>query len=276
MNLNLNKPYPIISAVTTAFLILITGCEEITDFPGMSESEVRPVVEAVLTSKPEVQQVRVSYSTSLNDSLSSTAFEDAVVKIYTDQGDTVIYEYAGDGLYKSKPFCALEGKKYTLEVIMGNLVTRSISEIVPVKNIDSLYYKIYQKTKKDTLFHVFINAGQVDPAQVKYYLVQLYKNDTLVTTGNQIWSFHDKYMMNLNDIELPENLRRGDTVDLELQTITKSMYDYYYLFSHNIFSEGLTDQNYRTNPPEMFDKNVLGYFQVSAVSRKRIVIGSRE
>lgn len=260
-------------SIGALLIVFLAGCEEIVDFPAESEYRKMPVIEAQLTNQFEPQRVRVSYTSTLADSLSCIAEADAHVLIYSDKGDTAFFTYESNGWYTSPLFAAEAGKLYTLEVKTANMVTKARSELIPEKTIDSLYYKrSYKEKSNDTIFHVFLNAGEADSMRVRYYNLQAYVNGHEVTRGDEIWIFDDKYLYNLENIELPVQIRRRDTVDIELHTITKPMYEYLTGYANLLFSDQMINQNYRVNPPMMFDKQVMGYFKVSAISRKRIIV----
>lgn len=269
MSLNLNKHLIKISGIV-AFVVVISGCQTINDFPKETNIKRFLAVESTFTTREEEQKVRVSYTAFLSDSASSTPIENAEVSIVSDQGEFIRFDYFENGWYiSSNPCAAVEGRKYTLQIKTDSLIVTSTSGTEPVRNIETLYYK---PLKNNTAFHVFANAGSVDPKNVKYYMCQMYVNDSLITSGSQIWAISDKYLTTLNNFELPWDVHHGDTVDVELQTLTQGAYDYYLTFSKEMQGSGLSYLYYKTNPPTMFNTFVLGYFQVSAVSRKRIVI----
>lgn len=269
MSLNLNR-----FILFVALPGLLAGCEEIVDFPEESHYTKLPVVEALLTNRFEPQRVRVSYTSALSDSLSCVPVSNANVLIYSDKGDTAVFSYESNGWYVSQPFSAEVGKLYTLYVETGGMITRSYSELIPEKTIDSLYYKRDFKGKtSDTIYHIYLNAGEIDSSDVRYYILQAFINSKDVTRGDEMWIFDDKYLYDMENIELPADIRPRDTVDIELHTLTKPMYDYFLGYANILFADQMVNQNYRVNPPLMFDQQVLGYFKVSAVSRKRIIVG---
>lgn len=265
MSSNLNRFYQILFVIS-----LLWACEEISDFPESGNDIKIPVVEAILTSNSGTHEVNISYTTFLNDTVSSRSVENASVKVWTDSGDTIVFLHMKNGIYKSKPFAVEAEKQYTLHVETPDFKVTSISKPEPVKIIDSLYYRL--ENSKDSTYHVYLNAGSIDPQNTRYYLIQAFRNNKLVTKGDEIWIFEDKYLDNLNNIEMFHNFKYGDTLDIELQSLTKPVYDYYSALLNILVYNQLSSQNYITNPPKLFKENVLGYFQVSMVSRRRIIV----
>lgn len=250
------------------------GCEQIVDFPdNKKEYEKRLVVEGFLTDIFEEQKVRVTYTLPLSDSLSCEVVPNAKVMIYSNSGDTVFLTYKEDGWYKSAPFSAQITKQYTLEVQIGDFVTKSVSDCLPGQQLDSLYFKRYRlSVGKDTVYHIYFNAGLTDPNINRYYMVEVFRNKKKLTEGDEVWTFSDKNLTSLSNIEIPAETHLGDTVDVELHSLTAPMFHYFSQYSEVIFSDIIVNQNYRENPPIMFDQKVLGYFKVSSVHSKRIII----
>lgn len=258
--------------VIILFLGIIIGCESVVDFPAITNGVRYPVIEAVITNLNEAQKVRVSYTTALDDSLSSLPVSNAHVFVYSNVGDTVVYHYTEDGWYASDPFYAVAGKTYTLTVSIDSAIFNTPGSIIPMHGIDSLYAKHVPDSNKDSAYFVSFNAGGVDPDFTRYYQINIYKNDSLLTGGTNIAVFSDEFLTALNGINLPFTYLRKDTVVIELFSISKEMFDYYLSLTTNIFSLNYRSSGYQTNPPQMFGISALGYFQVSAVDKKQIII----
>lgn len=269
MSLNLNR---LLLYLMFGLLMVVGGCEAISDFPENGNNARVPVIEAVITSKNEPQKIKVSYTATLGSDSSSIPIENAIVRVWNNQGDTVNFHHAGTGEYYSPKFAAEEGKSYTLQVKTPFFTAVSVSEAMPVKTIDSIYCRL--ENVKDSTYHVFLNAGKVDPSTTSYYIVQAYKGSELITKGDELWILEDKYLDNINDLEVFYEFKHGDTLYFELQSLTKPLFNYYSALKSLLVLDQLYSQNYKSNPPKLFtgDADVLGFFQVSMVSRKRIVI----
>ena len=260
------------SVIIIALLLFMAGCESVVDFPEIPNAGQYPVIEAMLTNQVEIQKIRVSYSTSLNDSLSNLPITNARVFVSSDAGDTVVYEYTNDGWYASKPFGAQLGKNYSLSVTIDSINYQASGSLMPMNGIDSLYIKHLPYSKKDSAYYVFLNTGFVDPAVTRYYQVNIYENDSLLTRDKQLAFFSDKFLSESASLKIPYEFLENDTVKIELLSLSKEMYTYYNTLNTNILNEGLVDIGYQTNPPCMFNKSALGYFQISQKDEKTIVI----
>ncbi|MBN2813208.1 MAG: DUF4249 domain-containing protein [Bacteroidales bacterium] len=256
---------------------MLTGCyscEQIIDFPESADSEALPVIEAVLIDKPEVQKVRVSYSTMISDSNAYHLIEDAQVRVISGDGDTVTYSYDADGWYFSPVYAAKAGVEYTLEVITGEVTYRSSAQVIAMNGIDSLYSKYQEAWEGEPAgYYVYMNAGPANQEDTHYYQINFTCNDTLKTLGSELWLFSDLYAERIDNLKLPVPLSENDSVAVELLSLSAGMYDYYYKLAYEVLNLNLSNISYRTNLPSLFEPKALGYFQVSAVSRKTIVVG---
>lgn len=266
MSLNLNRN---ITGLLLSFIAFVWSCEQVSDLPDSGQNVEMPVIEATITNKNEVQRVKISYTSSLNSNMSRPV-ENALVRVWTNAGDTFIFLHQDSGEYQSESFAVEFGKIYTLTVETPDFKAVAVSEAMPVNPIDSLYCRL--KNIKSSSYHVFLNAGTVDPVTVRYYLIQAYKQGKLLTKGDEIWLIEDKFLDDLNNLELLYDFHAGDTLDFELQSLTKPLFNYYTFLQNLFLNNQLFSHNYRLNPPVLFTGNVLGYFQVSMVSRKRIII----
>lgn len=252
--------------------VLFTGCESLIGFPDIPDHQPVPVIEAILTNEPVVQKVKVSYSVSLSDSNSCQPIEDALVRVISDAGDTLEYTHHSKGWYHSVVFAAAPGVIYMLEVVIGGEIYRSTGEVIEMNGIDSLYSQYDEESVfSDAGYYVYMNAGEV-MHDTRYYSINASCNDTLKTIGGEIWIFSDDLVESINNIKLPLSFAGNDSVTIELFSLSKAMYDYYYKLAYEVLNLDLSNISYRTNLPKLFQPAALGYFQVSAVSRKAIVI----
>jgi hypothetical protein len=247
---------------------IFSGCETIVDFPESPNSKTIPVIEAILTDQLTNHYVRVSYSASLTDTSASIPLNDATIRVIAGLNDTINYTCISKGWYKSEPYKATPNVNYTLEVCIDTIVYKSTGKIIEMNGIDSLYFRYANNSS----YYVYMDAGITDPDVVHYYLINAKRNDTLITKGSEIWMINDKYTYSLNKIPIPYIFKESDTVSIELHSISKEMFDYYYFLGIEIFAVNFMNMGYANNPKSMFEPDALGYFQLSAVSRKGLRI----
>jgi hypothetical protein len=254
-------------------MMLNMGCEDLAKLPEGGKYKCVPVIEAVITDQLNYQSIRVSYSTQLDDSISSTPISNANVQIISETEDTVSFNYTENGYYTSSNFIASPGKKYTLLVQIDTVLYRAASTMESMNGLDSVtYFHDKKYGMSDSAYYLKIFAGQTDPENIKYYRIQIYKNNKLFTTGNNSMLFNDKATLSLNGIELDKGFAKTDTLDIELYSLTKEMFYYHVYILNNVLSNANFNLDFKTNPTNQFNPKALGYFQVSSLGRKRIII----
>jgi len=251
---------------------MLAGCQSVVEFPDVPATAKQAVIESILTNKSEVQKTRVSFTVPLNDTLTDLPVDHALVFISSNTGDTVFYNYTTDGWYESKPFAAEAGKLYTLNVTIDTTLYKASDSLIRMNGIDALHARLMPGSGKDSVYYVYFNVGPVDKTVQKYYLLNVYKNDSLITRGRKLAYFTDKYLSSYADINVPDSYAEKDTVKLELLSLSKNVFLYYNSLFYNILREDISSIGYQTNPPCMFNKPALGYFQVSEKDEKTIVI----
>ena len=260
-------------AYSIFLLIFCTGCQDVFDFPETGKYKKIPVIEAIITNQSGHQRVRVNYAVQFDDSVSSEPITGALVKIIDVAGDTVRFRYSENGWYITNSFVALPENTYSLLVQIDTVVYHASSMMVPMHGLDSLSYTFYKKVNtSDSAYYLKGFAGTTDPDNPKYYQIQIYKNHKLCTTGSNTVLFTDIATLSLNGVELNQGFAKNDTLDVELYSLTKEMFYYYAYIFNNILYNGNFDLDFKTNPPIQFNPKALGYFQVSALSRKSIVM----
>jgi hypothetical protein len=258
---------------TILVLMLFEGCEMIFDFPDNAKYKKNVVIEAIITNQPDHSRVRVVYAVEFNDSLSAELISDASVKLVDAGGDTTSFRYTEDGWYTVDGFSALPGINYALLVRTGTTTYRSTAAMERVHGLDSLSYSFHRKANSiDSAYYIKLYAGTTDPDDPKYYLVHIYKNRHLITTGNNTLLISDLSTLSLDGVEPDIDFARNDTVDVELYSLTEDMFYYYtYIFNTILFNNNY-NLEFKTNPPIQFNPKALGYFQLSDLSRKSLIL----
>jgi hypothetical protein len=254
-------------------LLLCLGCEKIFNFSDTGKYKQNVVIEAIITSQSDDSKVRVSYAVEFNDSVSAEPISDATVKLVDVSGDTTSFRYLEDGWYTCDGFAALPEVNYTLLVQASTTIYHSTSTMVQVHGLDSLSYSFHRKVNAtDSAYYIKLFAGTTDPDNPKYYQIQVFKNHQLITTGNNTLLLSDMATLSLNGVEPDIGFAKNDTVDVELYSLTEDMFYYYaYIFNTILFNSNY-DLEFKTNPPIQFSPKALGYFQLSDLSWKSIII----
>lgn len=273
MNLNSNSLKPSLFI----FLLVISplfigGCEAVVNFPDADELKQVPVIEALLTDQVEHQKVRFCYSSSLKDTLSVYAVENATVFVYSSKGDTMWYSYTGSGYYQSDPYSAMPDIVYTL-VIRTDTVSYSASGTLismhGLENINMMYNPT--NANKDSAYYLHFGIGAIVKDNPKYYLTKIIRNHIDITKESSFAIITDKYDKLLDDIKVQYAFKLNDTVTIELYSLSHKVFTIYEQFNKLAFLS-YSSLGYMENPISMFDNYAMGFFQISAVDKKTIVV----
>ncbi len=98
------------------------------------------------------------------------------------------------------------------------------------------------------------------------------KNEEVITTGSEILIYSDKYFDKYEKIKFPYAFEKNDTVTVEFHKISKEMFEYYYELTDQFFYYNYSNIGYKKNLPTMFNNGAMGYFHVSSVMSKTMII----
>lgn len=290
--------------------IILHACVEPFE-PNIDKYENILVIDGAISNYPGPYKVKISRSYPYNERYPEMV-EDAIVKIIDDKGNEFSLNNASDkrGVYETDSnFLAQVGVGYKLQVITPENKTYE-SDLESIKNpieIDSIYYSLDKKYNVDE--NIDIIGAQIyldthDPNNnTKYYAWEY--EETWKFAVPFSWSRHpDRYICyrsykpkglllgtseNLINDEIKRfpitfvgantpKLRLRYSIIVKQYSLSEKAYQYYkYLKSVNETGGSLFDRTptsvygniYNINNP---NEPVLGLFQVSGVSEKRIFI----
>lgn len=253
------------------YIILITtfiffSCEEVINVD-LEQSEPRLVIEAsIIWEKGTAgtnQRILISETSPFYEE-ETMAVENAEVKVTSAGGDIFIFEHIEEGVYMNTQFKPELEMTYNLEVVYQDEVYTASETLVPVTSID---YVEQTETGGFSGDEIELKAYYTDPAdEQNYYLfkfsdekvsLEFYEDE--FTNGNQIFGYYST-----------EDIESGDEIDIELQGISKSYYEYLFILRSQIgTNEGgpfetmpatvkgnIVNQTNRENYP-------FGYFRLS-------------
>lgn len=256
------------------FLFAIaSSCQDVFEIPKPPVDIKLPVIEAIITNSHDLQKVRVSYTNSFDDTISGEPINNAHVMLISENSDTSNFTINNNGWYTCNNLALQPNNKYELEVKIDNISYYSSSILLPIHELDSVTYFYGKKDiQKDSAYYLKLHSKENVIEQSKYYQIHLYKNGQLTTVGSQIIIFSDFAIQFLDEMELPIPFSKNDTVDVELYSLNENTFYYYLDIYNNILFNINFDLEHKTNPPSQFTPTALGYFQLSAISRERVII----
>jgi len=254
-----------------SFIFLLVSCEDVIEID-LDSVEPKLVIEGCINDLDDPCTIKLSKTGDYFEPGIYPIVSDALVTITDENGIETEFEESEPGTYTSESLEVEELGSYTLH-IQSEGEDYMAEGVVPHKVfIDSLSYDI------PPLFYEFEEGYMLtcylqDPAEYRnYYRLIVYKKGEPKSSDGMMYIFNDDFM-NGNMIFMSwesDPLFPQDTVVVELQTLDKSTYDYY--FTLNSLAGGMFGASNPSNPETNLSNDALGYFGAYTVSRDTIVI----
>lgn len=264
-----------INGLLIPFLMLatiLTSCTESIEFE-FDSAAPQLVVEAMV---PESQfaEVILSKTIDFNTENNNNTVSQATVMLEDESGNSEILQEVSPGHYRSTKIKGIPGSSYSLSV-------QTKENLSQVKSVDRMPKPVFIKRLrvresimpevegvKMPEWEVIVEYN--DPAdEVNYYRFIEYVNGEVVASyvendrlnnGKENKSF-------LTNVDL--KLNKGDTLTIEMQSISKAVFEYFYGFST---LNNITQGSNTTNPVSNISGANLGYFSAHTVHRRSVVI----
>lgn len=238
---------------------MLTSCEKEIE---VDYHSVEPlyVVEAGITENGAT--ARISQTQNMTDEIGERPVNNAIVTIYSDNGEQSTLHLDSAGCYSSD-IKGVTGRKYTLRVQIGDYVTESTSEMQESFDMDDIHmYKVKMLEDEVVYYHVNVSGYNTDEKGYFHTLVtrngEPYKWNVMDnkgytdTTAINVACF--VYCeLNMDDKDILED---GEAIDVEVRKIDRRTYDYLYALR--------LSKNNASNPIRNFSNpTTLGYFSAS-------------
>lgn len=248
-------------------LLLFISCEEVINID-LKESEPRFVIDAKITDSSPCF-ILLTESQGFNNNEPYKRISGATIELSDDRGNKeTVKETKEKGIYMSL-MTGRTDRTYTLNVSIGEEKYEAKAKIPKAVPIDSLYiYNI--RIGKDDWYSPCIVFQ--DPAgEENSYYTMMYVNGTMMRS---IYLNDDEFRNGLvverilyfdKEDNNDEELKAGDHIWVEMQTLDKGMYTFYKSL-YSVAAGGAT------NPLTNFTGGALGCFKAYGTSYKEITI----
>ncbi len=247
-------------------ILFLSGCYEPLKGDLFDEYLKSVVIEAKISSQEPPYLVYVSFTAPPDGVLDFIPVNDATATISNDLGEKVTAEFVEAGKYSITDWTVQPSNWYHLRVNVEGKVYTADELMPPFPIIDSFqinyrlnfvdgsgyYFKLFIKTKVDT---------------IQYYRAEVWKDGSLYNGYSDLLVFDDSYTNGQFAWTAPYAFAIGDSATIKLHGITENMYKYYYGLNRQTTNNFSNIQPPLLNPSSNINKNPMGYFQVSSVSR---------
>lgn len=248
-------------------LFIFSSCEEVIDL-NLENADPKIVIEGNVNDQLENQYVKISKTIPFSTTNTFNGFKGAKVTLSTAGSSPISFVEVSDGLYKSAPFKGVPGKTYKLEVLADGKVY-SAESTMPMPVIpDSVGFK------KLSFFgntNIYPTVFYKDPANIQNQYRYILK------INNKFQSdivFEDRFNdgSKVSDIIIydGDDIKSGDTVDIEMQSIDRKVFKYYFAISQIDGNGGPPVAP--ANPDSNFNNGALGIFSAYTKSNISIVL----
>ena len=245
-------------------VVIFFSCRQIITL-NLQSTPSQLVVEALLSDSDN--SITLTRSLNFYDTSSFSNVDGATVYILNSQSDTFYFKQDSLGIYKNSILKGIPRQTYFL-YIQSNNQTVTASCTMPDKvNLDSI---LITKLSFITSVSYFIQPKYTDPdTPGNYYQFRFQKNDSI---SNAIIVRNDNTNNggdNAQPIGSVDSLKLGDTINVELRSITKPVFVYL-----NGLNATKNSQIQPANPISNLRTNqgyVFGYFNAYPSSKKTLI-----
>lgn len=239
----------------------------------MSSANEAIVIEAKLTSNNIPFVVLISKTSPYFGSESNNPVSGAIVSVRAENGKEKYFTESEPGVYILNKTFSFAGRWYIVDVEYDGITysARSyLNEAVPIIDLGFSYFDGLGFFESGYNVSTYIR----DPVdQENYYRLKFYINGIESNTDGEISLYTDE-LINGKEIGLGQRtlvLNESDTLTVELQSIDKAAYDYFYTLE----TISKTDWQLNVspaNPISNFNNGALGYFSAYSYSQKTVYV----
>lgn len=244
---------------------LFVSCEKEIDVD-LNSVPPQLVIEGIVA-KDSLAKVKLTKTKDFGENNNYQPVAGANIQISDNAGNTDILTLNSAGWYSTKTLRGVEGRTYKLTVVYDNKTYTSTSKMPPVVKIDSVSmfdfpvidYRLPRVHFKDP-------KGTVND----YYRAKLFINGKYIPTGNEAISTDRSDGIEVVNLFFPdkkklenEEISKGDKIRVELQSLDKGAYTFFYTLGNMEQSEN--------NPTSNITGGALGYFSAYSLDSKEII-----
>ncbi len=254
-----------IFAICLLFAIAFTSCEKVIDLE-LKDAAPQLVIEGGISNAPQMLTVRVSRTVPFDQPNVFPGVSGATVKL-TSGGTTLNLAETSKGVYQTGPVSGRPGRSYSLQVDVEGQTYKALSTMPTQILIDSIAIDedSFRGNDKKTMV-VYLKDP---PNEKNQYRFIMKVNDVLI---KQVFTRNDEFsngkVIRVALFQDDVDIKAGDKIDIEMQCIDEKNYTYWFTFSKQSGNGQGNASVSPTNPPNNFDKPVLGYFSAYTTDRR--------
>jgi Domain of unknown function (DUF4249) len=247
---------------------LLTSCTKIIDID-LNSSAPQIIIEGLINDETGPYTVKITKTINFSDPNNFPGVQNASVTILDDSGIKEVLKETKPGIYQTATLQGSPGKTYTLTVVAEGKTYTSMSKMplpVDLKGIEIIENTINGGVGNDSTQFFDVQLYFKDDGNIKnfYRVVQrangLVFNPFFNVTDDNLFNGQDFPFLIFND---EVNLKSGDSLALELHSMDKGAFDYFFSLGQTESGQSGTPANPVTN----ISGGALGYFSAYSVSK---------
>lgn len=251
--------------IALAFSLILSSCEKEINVD-LRSVEPQLVIEGQVA-LDSLAKVKITKTKDFGDDNIYAPVEGAVVRISDNNGFSDDLVLDNSGWYVASSLRGAVGRTYSLSVTYENEEYTASSFLPPVVPIDSITMFLFPMAD-----YPFPRVHFVDPigSVNDYYRQKLYINGKYIKIHNEAVEVEESDGLKAVSLLVPnqkeledEEIKRGDTISVELQSIDKGVYTFFYTLGNM--------DNSLANPTSNIVGGALGYFSAYSFDRKEII-----
>lgn len=253
--------------ILSILLLLVSSCKKVIS-PDLKNAKPVLVIDGKISDQSENHFVRISKTIPFDQKNTFNGFKEAKVTLSNANTALVTFIEISDGVYRSPRFKGVPGTTYKLEVLAEGKVY-SASSTMPYPVIpDSVSFKKLTFLRNSTIYP---SIYYKDPPKIQNqyrYLLQV--NNKAVADIVTEDRFNDGNAVSDIIIYDGSGIKTGDRVDIEMQSIDRNVFKYYFAISQIGGNGGPPIAP--ANPESNFNNGALGIFNASTKSSISITL----
>ena len=251
-------------------VIAFSSCEKVIDLD-LKTSAPQLVIESGITNIAQIPTVRISRSVGFDEPSNFPGVSGATVRITSVSTMPIVLTEFSPGVYQGLSVIGRPGRAYTLQVDVEGQTYKASSTMPNPVLIDSV--AIEEQSFQGTIDKTVV-VYYADPPNVKnqYRFIMSVNGQLVKEVFARNDQFNDGRTVRVALYQDDIDVKSGDKIDLEMQCIDERVYTYWFTFSKQSGNGMGNGSVAPTNPPNNFDKPVLGYFSAHTVSKRAVVV----
>jgi len=250
-------------------IVAFSSCEKVIDL-NLKAAAPQLVIEGAIINATQNPTVRISRSVGFDQASNFPGVSGATVKI-TQGTNTFVLTETSAGVYQGPAILGRPGRTYNLQVDVDGQTYKASSTMPNQVAMDSVAIEEQSfQGKIDKTVVVYYT----DPPDVKnqYRFIMSVNGQLVKEVFARNDQFNDGRSVRVALYEDDIDVKTGDKIDLEMQCVDPVIYTYWFTFAKQNGTGMGNAAVAPTNPPNNFDKPVLGYFSAHTVNRRTAMV----